>query len=286
MKFLVIFFYFVFINLSGASNIVASVNNIAVTKYDLNNYKKIFALKNDELDNYLMMLKRRLIALENNVEISDQEKEMINKNKKDLAKQLGVKKFLGSDFLDFVIESNYLWSKYIETVLRPSINITDSYVDNVIEYMDRENIKTKYNLSEIVLYYNNVEQKLKSEEKINKIYEALDINNFSKMAKSYSNSLSAKDGGLVGWVFENDLNKNVISMLKNVENSITKPICIGDNSGMCIIFKINKKEKIFDTSQELRMQIKNFIFIQLLENKIMDVLNNSNFVIKYYDNNQ
>ena len=286
MKFLVIFFYFVFINLSGASNIVASVNNIAVTKYDLNNYKKIFALKNDELDNYLMMLKRRLIALENNVKISDQEKEMINKNKKDLAKQLGVKKFLGSDFLDFVIESNYLWSKYIETVLRPSINITDSYVDNVIEYMDRENIKIKYNLSEIVLYYNNVEQKLKSEEKINKIYEVLDINNFSKMAKSYSNSLSAKDGGLVGWVFENDLNKNVISMLKNVENSITKPICIGDNSGMCIIFKINKKEKIFDTSQELRMQIKNFIFIQLLENKIMDVLNNSNFVIKYYDNNQ
>ena len=284
-KIFVVFFLFLNINLLHANgNIIASIDNIAITSYDLNNYKKILTKENG-LDDYLLMLKRRLIAIKNNVEISKQEKELLAKNKNELAKQLGIKKNLNSDFLIFVIESNYLWSKYVETILKPSINVTDSYIDNVVEYMDKENIKIKYNLSEIVLYYSNIEQKVKAEEKIDKIYKKLTTNNFLKIAKNYSQSLSAKDGGLMGWVFESDLNKDVISILKDIDGDTTEPICIGDNSGMCVIFKINEKEKIFDISHDLRLQIKNFIFFQLLENKIMDVLNNTNFIIKYYDNN-
>lgn len=287
MKFLLFFIVFLWnTNLSIASDgIVASIDNLAITNYDLNNYKKMFNLKGNVLDEYLTLLKKRLISLKHNVSIGKQEKESLIKNYKQLLEQLGIKntKYISKEFIYFIVESNYLWSKYVETGLKPSINITDEYVNNVTEYLVRENIKTKYNLSEIVLYYNNLEQKIKTKEKIDKIYSRLNYENFQDVAKSQSQSLSASAGGDVGWVFENDLNKDLVSTIKNITD-ISEPVCTGDEKGMCIIFKLNSKEKIIDISEELKLQIKNFILIQMLENKIMDLLNNTKFTIKYYDN--
>ena len=259
--------------------IVASVDNIAITRYDINNLKKMFKI-NDVLDEYILILKKRLIAINNNIDITDNEKMALKSNRDNFLKQLKINsKDVDANFVDFIMESNYLWSKYIEMNVKPKIVVKDSYIDNVVEYTIDNDVKNKYDLSEIVLYYNS-ENKVDIEKKIKDIYNKLNDDNFSSMATSLSQSLSAKDGGHVGWVFESDLNKDMVNIIKNTKN-ISKPTCIGDDNGVCIIFKINNKEKIYNISYDTRLQIKNFIFLQLLDTKILDIINNTKFIIKY-----
>ena len=281
MKLLLIFT--IIFNFKGAlannNYIVASVDNIAITRHDMDNLKKMFKT-NDVLEEYILVLKKRLIAINNNIAVTDNEKMALKSNRNDFLKQLKVSsKGLDLDFVDFIIESNYLWSKYIEMNVKPKIVVKDSYIDNVIEYTLENNVKNKYDLSEIVLYYNS-ENKIDIEKKIKDVYNKLNDDNFSSMATSLSQSLSAKDGGYIGWVFETDLNKNMINVIKNTKN-ISKPTCIGDDKGVCIIFKINNKEKIYNVSQDTKLQIRNFIFLQLLDSKVLDVINNTKFIIKY-----
>lgn len=280
IKFILLFIIFSF-NVAIASNdIVASIDNFAITRYDLNNLKKMFNSKDGVIDDYILILKKRFIALNNDVSLTDSEKKLLESRRNNILKQIKANpKGVDDDFISFIIESNYLWTKYVELKLKPTINIKDSYIDNVIEYMDKNNIKTKYNLSEIVLYYNESNKK-DIEKKINNIYKELTVNNFETIASSTSQSLSAKNNGSIGWVFETDLNKNIIDVIKNTKN-ISKPACFGDSNGVCIIFKVNSKDKIYDVSDESRLQIKNFIFLQLLESKISDILNKTNFTIKY-----
>ena len=275
-------FFFIFFHSAIAYNndIVASVNNFAITKYDLNNLKKLFNTKGPVLEDYILLIKKRFIAINNNVTLTKEEESSLKSQKNAFLKSINANSNgVDNDFIYFIIESNYLWSKYIELFVKPTIIIQNSYIDNVIEYMANTNSKTKYDLSEIVLYYNK-DNKEKVEEKIQDIFLTLNEDNFNSMAKSLSQSLSAKNGGNIGWVFESDLNSNVIDIIKNTD-TISKPTCIGDLSGVCIIFKINDIEKIYNVSNELRDEIKNFIFLQLLESKVSNIINTTNFVIKY-----
>lgn len=280
IKTLLFFFLFFHSAIAYNNDIVASVNNFAITKYDLNNLRKLFNTKGPVLEDYILLIKKRFIAINNNVTLTKEEENSLKSQKNAFLKSINANSNgVDNDFIYFIIESNYLWSKYIELFVKPTIIIQDSYIDNVIEYMANTNSKTKYDLSEIVLYYNK-DNKEKVEGKIQDIFLTLNEENFNSMAKSLSQSLSAKNGGNIGWVFESDLNSNVIDIIRNTD-SISKPACIGDLSGVCIIFKINDIEKIYNVSNELRGEIKNFIFLQLLESKVSNIINTTNFVIKY-----
>ena len=280
IKTLLFFFLFFHSAIAYNNDIVASVNNFAITKYDLNNLRKLFNTKGPVLEDYILLIKKRFIAINNNVTLTKEEENSLKSQKNAFLKSINANSNgVDNDFIYFIIESNYLWSKYIELFVKPTIIIQDSYIDNVIEYMANTNSKTKYDLSEIVLYYNK-DNKEKVEGKIQDIFLTLYEENFNSMAKSLSQSLSAKNGGNIGWVFESDLNSNVIDIIRNTD-SISKPACIGDLSGVCIIFKINDIEKIYNVSNELRGEIKNFIFLQLLESKVSNIINTTNFVIKY-----
>ena len=280
IKTLLFFFLFFHSAIAYNNDIVASVNNFAITKYDLNNLRKLFNTKGPVLEDYILLIKKRFIAINNNVTLTKEEENSLKSQKNAFLKSINANSNgVDNDFIYFIIESNYLWSKYIELFVKPTIIIQDSYIDNVIEYMANTNSKTKYDLSEIVLYYNK-DNKEKIKEKIEDIFLTLNEENFNSMAKSLSQSLSSKNSGNIGWVFESDLNSNVIDIIKNTD-TISKPVCIGDLSGVCIIFKINDIEKIYNVSNELRGEIKNFIFLQLLESKVSNIINTTNFVIKY-----
>ena len=276
-----LFFLIFFHNAIAYNNdIVASVNNFAITKYDLSNLKKLFNTEGPVLEDYILLIKKRFIAINNNVTLTKEEENSLKSQKNAFLKSINANSSgVDNNFIYFIIESNYLWSKYIELFVKPTIIVQDSYIDNVIEYMANINSKTKYNLSEIVLYYNK-DNKEKIKEKIEDIFLTLNEENFNSMAKSLSQSLSSKNSGNIGWVFESDLNSNVIDIIKNTD-TISKPVCIGDLSGVCIIFKINNIEKIYNVSSELKSEIKNFIFLQLLESKVSNIINTTNFVIKY-----
>ncbi|MBR2141041.1 MAG: peptidylprolyl isomerase [Rickettsiales bacterium] len=277
------------------ADIVANVDNFAVTKYDLNNLIKVFninaekkilytnSMYNDVLDFYIDILTKRIIAEKNNIHIDEDDKNTVwntfrsNLNIKDISlKQFCKKNKIDENFLTFFLESNYLWMKYVEMRIKPNIKVSDKNIKEVSEYANKSSKIVRYNLSEIVLYYNNLEQKESVTQKINEIYEKLNNKNFGTMAFSMSKSTSADKGGLVGWIYENEMNSTIIDNIKNVNaNSFGKPFCIGEENGGCYIFKVNDKVVEIKNSKEAEDTIRTFIFNQKLDTRVRGIINSN-----------
>ncbi|MBO4956538.1 MAG: peptidylprolyl isomerase [Rickettsiales bacterium] len=275
----------------GDFDIIATIGEFVVTKYDLNNLAKVYntnksivtnVLLNDVLENYIDVLSKRIIAENAKVTISEVERGVLwsmFSNNLDIDNNISIDRYckdkkIDKDVLLFFLESNFLWLKYIETILKPSIKVVDNYVIGVAEYMKLGNKVVKYNLSEIVLNYGNREQKELILKKMNDIYKKLNNTSFETIAFSMSKSLSAKNNGLIGWVYEKELNKEIVKNIKNVSvKSFSKPFCIGDNGGSCFIFRINEKSITIENMDEIKLNVRNYIFNQLLETKIREILN-------------
>lgn len=269
--------------------IIANVNNIAITKYDLNNFifitnysenKKISnKIYNESLENYIDVLKKRIIAEKNRIELIKEEKDNLwyifskNLNTSLTIDEFCEKNNLDKQFVLYFFESNYLWYKYVETVLKQGIEIDDTTVNNVLEFIAKKQFIIRYNLSEIVLYFENKEQKTKVLNRLNNIYNSLNLKNFGLTALSVSQSSSAKNNGNLGWLFENELNSNIIKSLGNSEkNSIIKPFCFGEDTGACFIFKINDREKRINISENEKNNVVNYIFSKILGEKIKNII--------------
>ena len=274
-------------------DIIATINEFAITKYDLENILKITTpnitkktnkVYNESLKGYINVIKQRTIATNSKISLTENEKAhlwdffSVNFNVKS-ASNIDVycnKNNINKDILLFFLESNYLWLKYIETHIKPTIKISDNYVNDVLEYNNINNKTTNYNLSEIVLNYNNKEQKSVVIKKINDIHKKLNNKNFASIAFSTSKSSSAKNNGLIGWINEKELNSEIIQNIKNISvNNFSKPFCIGDVIGGCFIIKINNKNIENIQNSNIENEAKQYIFNQMLEVKIKDILNSN-----------
>ena len=281
-------------------DIIANVNELAITKYDLDNLIRVYygknmaknkltnGLYNEILNNYIDILKKRIIVLNSNVTLDEIEKKSLwdvfyknfkvknNVSLEDFCK----KNLIDKDLFLFFLESNYLWLKYVEINIKPKVKV-ENYINDVSDYMAKTDKIVRYNLSEIVLYYNDLENKKEILNKINSIYKLLNNKNFDTIAFSMSQSISAKNNGLIGWVYENELSEIVLNNIKNLNiNTFSKPFCIGNDNGSCIIFKINNKEDIINQSEDTKNGIMNYIFGQVLENNIRNILNSNKNKIK------
>lgn len=279
-------------------DIIANVNNIAITKYDLNNFifitnysenKKINnKIYNESLENYIDVLKKRIIAEKSRVELTKEEKNnlwfVFSKN---LNTNLNIDEFckknkLDKEFVLYFFESNFLWYKYVETILKQGIEVDDSTINSVLEFMAQKQFVARYNLSEIVLHFNNEVQKSEVLNRLNDIYSSLNIKNFGLTALSISQSSSAKNNGDLGWLFEDELNININEAIKNApKNTIVKPFCVGSNKGVCFIFKVNDKEKKISISEAEKNNVANYIFSKILGEKIRNTIFSAKIDVVY-----
>ena len=92
---------------------------------------------------------------------------------------------------------------------------------------------------------------------IDKINLSIKETGFNNSANIYSISESSKMGGKIGWVAENNLSKEISSILKNLEEGQkTKPIQIGNKYLILKIEKIKQKKVSIDRNEELTKMIK------------------------------
>ncbi len=143
---------------------------------------------------------------------------------------------------------NLIYSKYIE-----NIKIDKDELLVKIESISKNNFLIEYNLSEIV-FTNNKDASLNELKEI--IQSSIENDGFENTANLFSISDSAKLGGKVGWVKENNLTSEIVKLLKNLEiNQYSTPIKINNNM---LILKINEKRKIpikIDKQKELDKMI-------------------------------
>ncbi len=144
------------------------------------------------------------------------------------------------------------WNDLIIKTFRNEIEIDQNIINKELEKFGEKNVDSLL-LSEIIFTINNKDE-LKS--KYEKIKESIYEIGFEETARIYSLSDSKKSGGNLGWIYKNQLSKEVRDELDEISiGNFTKPIV---TSGGFLVIKLNDKktEKIeIDKDAQLKKMI-------------------------------
>ena len=144
------------------------------------------------------------------------------------------------------------WNDLIVKTFASQIEIDQNLMKKQLEKLDNEKIDNLL-LSEIIFTINN---KSELDLKYDEIKKSINDIGFEETARIYSLSDSKKNGGSLGWIYKNQLSKEIIDGLNGVTvGNITKPII---TSGGFLILKLNdlKSENIqIDKEKQLKKMI-------------------------------
>ena len=144
------------------------------------------------------------------------------------------------------------WNNLIVKIFSNEIEIDENFMKKQIEKFDKEKIDNLL-LSEIIFTINN---KNEFESKYDEIKKSIKEIGFEETARIYSLSDSRKSGGNLGWIYKNQLSKEIKDELNEITvGNFTKPII---TSGGFLILKLNdiKTENIdIDKDAQLKKMI-------------------------------
>ncbi len=249
-------------NASMESHIVLKINNEIITNLDIEEeYRYLTTLNNDlkKLDKLSIMKISKNSVIREKIKKNeilkyytlDHTREYVNDVLQKLYLKLNIKNidefknYLASNNLTLEdvkkkLEIELLWNDLIKNKFTQQININEKILKQKIKN-DGLNKKliTKYDLSEILFQVSDQKKLINIIDDINK---SVISSGFNNTANIYSVSDTAKFGGHIGWVDENQLSKNVIKLIKQLNiGEITEPIKVP--TGFLILRINNKKEK-------------------------------------------
>ena len=301
------FLFFVDFGQSSQFSPAIKVNNVFISKYEVNERKKLLialgASKSNAkkiaqqnlIDETLQKLHAKAIGVK---VLPNQVEEVLNNfiavrslTKKSL--KINLNKFNASfNELKDYLEANVLMRNIINNTFYSRMNL-DDFDFSLFRPSASISIPTQLNISEIIIPFaiRGKENTIKLGERIIK-----DLNNgknFEKMAKRFSSAVTSKNGGIIGFVSIETLPdglKKILTKLKSGQNS---NLIISSDSIM--IFKVNSwkttdkvqnppseityakistKHKKIDNCNEIKKQnIKGPIRSNKLNKKISDALN-------------
>ncbi len=174
-----------------------------------------------------------------------------------------------------------IWNDVIFQKFQNKININKKKIKEEILKNPQQKIQKELSLSEIVF---DVNQKSEFEQKYKKILLDIEQTGFKNAALIHSSSDTASVGGVIGWVKEDNLNKEIMGLLKNLnKGQYSKPIRtsvgfliikIEDIKEYEIEFDLNKKIKEviqFKTNEQLD-QFSKIYFNKIKKDLIFDDL--------------
>jgi len=287
IKLSIIIFLLIFTNFKTYSveNVFVSykVNDQIITNIDIINESKYLIALNNQLRN---LTKKKIIAIAKEsiikekikeIELSkyftlDQTNPILDQVIKDFYQKLKLNN--KSELVRYLSEYNLTieevkkkveiettWNQLIYQKYKNQIDIDENALKKRLLKKNTSNTKKIYSMSEIV-FEKKKEQSLN--ETIKKIYGSIEEIGFKNTATIFSISDSAKFGGSIGWIEEENISKKIIEITQNLEvGTHTKPIQLGN--GFIIIklddvkiekVKINKEEEldkmiVFETNRQL-----------------------------------
>ena len=260
-KVLVILSIFVVLNSKAYSmddvSIVYKVNNEIISNVDIKNESRYLLALNNQLktidSEMLLELAEQSLIKEKvkknellNYYVLDQKNPNLTKIVKNYFARLGLDS--DADFNNYLseyglniedikkkIEIESSWNELIYTRYNPLVQIDKEKLRQKLRAQKPDAINS-YFLSEIV--FENISNK----NKYNLIKESIREIGFSNSANIYSISDTSKFGGKIGWVDEQNLNKNILPEVKMLEIGLyTKPMQVGSNF---LILKLEDKKQI------------------------------------------
>ena len=174
----------------------------------------------------------------------------------------------------FIIEQ--MWNQLIVNKYNSIIKININEINEKVDALIKNNKEiVNYDLSEIVFLEKN---KIENEKKYKDVIKSINEVGFEQAALLYSISESAKLGGKIGWVNENQISLKIHNAIKNLsvgEYSESIKTAAGDiilkiNDKKREKFKINREEEIKKIIRSEKNKLFNqysIIFYKELENK-------------------
>ena len=130
-----------------------------------------------------------------------------------------------------------IWNDFIFQKFKSKVSIDREEIKKNILENSQKKIQEKLLLSEIIF---NVDKKIDFEKKAQKILEDIEKNGFKNAALIHSESSTASEGGLIGWVKLDNLNDTVKKQVSNLDiGEYSKPL--RSSSGFIIIKVEDKK---------------------------------------------
>ena len=235
--------------------IVAKVNQEIITNIDLDFEKKYLVSLNPNLKK---LDQNRIIEYAKNSLINEKIKKIeIKKKYKIAANDEILSKVITDIYLGIGISSlnefkNYLskngvdlervkkkigieiaWNDLVVDTFKNQIEIDQKKIRQEMEKLKEQEIENLL-LSEIIFTIND---KKELDLKYNEIKKSIDDIGFEESARIYSLSDSKKDGGKLGWIYRNQLSKEIREGLKEINvGDFSKPII---TSGGFLILKLN-----------------------------------------------
>jgi len=254
--------------------IVAKVNQEIITNVDIDFEKRYLISLNPNLKkldqnriseyakNSLINERIKKIEIEKRFEIIPNEA-LLSKVIGDIYSSIGISSL--TEFENYLLQNNVdfgrvkekisieiAWNDLIVKTFTKEIEIDKNAISKELEKFDEKEVDNLL-LSEIIFAVND---KKEFESKLNAIKESINEIGFEETARIYSLSDSKKSGGNLGWIYKNQLSKEVKDELNDIKiGDITKPII---TSGGILILKLNdiKTEKIeIDKNTQLKKMI-------------------------------
>ena len=280
-------------NISFASiqnKILVNIGNQIITSYELKNrVKTILVLNNKELnqENVNRTKNEALNFLIN----SKLKKEQVSKYKvkanndavlnhlNNIASNYNTDKnglkaiFENNDlsyelFLDG-IKTEFAWQQLIFNFYQDKINLNEKEIDKELnEIVAKQQQAEEYNIAEIeIILGNNIDNKKKIEE----IKSQIDEIGFKNTAIKYSTSLSALEGGNLGWITSQALSNMILNTVKKMKpGDISEPIY---QSETATFIKLLDKRKISFSDINLKKMKSQIIFQK--KNELLNLFSNS-----------
>ena len=152
------------------------------------------------------------------------------------------------------IEVETVWNQLIYEKFKNQLNIDENALRNRINTNTISKEKIEYLLSEIIF------DKKKNEslnEKMKQINESITDIGFKNTANIYSVSDSAKFGGVIGWVNEDNLSKKIIKIIKELKiGEYSKKIQLGNSFLILKVDNIRKENVEIDKKKEFAKMVK------------------------------
>jgi len=254
--------------------IVAKVNQEIITNIDLDFEKRYLVSLNPNLKkldqnriteyakNSLINEKIKKIEIEKIFEIVPNET-LLSKVIGDIYSSIGIsslsefESYLSQNKIDIKrvkekISIEIAWNDLIVKTFANEIEIDQNFLIQEIEKIDEEKID-KLLISEIIF---TISEKKELKPKYEEIKKSINEIGFEESARIYSLSDSKKSGGNLGWIYKNQLSKNVKEKLNEIQiGGFTEPIV---TSGGFLILKLNdlKTEDVkIDKDAQLKKMI-------------------------------
>lgn len=139
------------------------------------------------------------------------------------------------------IRTELAWTMLVSRKFRPGIIVTDEDIDNAQRQMRESQGTTQYRVAEIFLSIDDPNDTPAVQEAAQRLLEQLKQGaNFGAVARQFSQSASAGNGGLLGWVGPSDLAPELAAAVETMApGTVTGPI--RSDGGLHIVALVDRR---------------------------------------------